>query len=210
MSVPKFPLRGKGKIKSKKAFLPDLQNERVKPNQITSVWIDEAGEISERKPSVSLEGQVGKRVNRKKYDDLPNGHWEFEGDMRSGKAVGFIYVIKDLRNNMLYLGKKSYVGAGKLNKGVESNWRWYISSSKLLSESVKTNGKENFKFYAIEEYSFKGGLSFAETWSLCKVEALNENSRWYNGLIGKVSWKVKEPVTARHRRRLQQIIDGEI
>jgi len=208
MTVPKFP-----GIKEKKVFLQDIPNKAVKKLEsgITECWIDEANNIVSQNKSISLEGKIGGRVSRKDYDELPNGHWHFEEDMRSKpKAVGFIYIIKDIAERRLYLGKKSYVGAGKKNKGVESNWKWYISSSKLLSASIKENGKDNFEFYCVEEYCTKGGLSFAETWSLCSVEALNEGSIWYNGLIGKVSWKVKEAVTERHKKRLTQIIHGEI
>lgn len=203
MAIPKVP---KMKVKENEVFLPDVVN---KVSVIKEVTIDSDHNIV-KSPSVSLEGEVGKRVSRKRYNDLPNGHWDFEGDMRLRKVVGFIYVIKDLATGKLYLGKKSYVGAGKLNRGRESNWKWYISSSKALSASIKENGKDNFVFYCIEEYEFKGSLSFAETWSLCHVEALTNRDKWYNGLIGKVSWTVKEKVTDRHKRRLQQVIDGEI
>jgi hypothetical protein len=82
------------------------------------------------------------------------------------------------------------------------NWRWYISSSKELSASVKNFGKEGFEFIAIEQYHSKGTLSYAESWSLLHVEAPYRQDKWYNLLINKVSWAVKEPITERHKQRL--------
>lgn len=155
---------------------------------------------------VSLEGKVGSRVDARDYRG--NGHWEWDGEPLGRKGyTGFIYVIQDVVNEKLYLGKKQYVGAGKLNKGVDSNWRWYISSSKELSESVKANGKEGFRYIAIEEYKSKGALSYAETWSLLHVQTPVYRNKWYNVLINKISWTVKEPPTKRHRDRLHKIMD---
>lgn len=203
MTVPAAP-------KKSKPFLPDLENKAKQDTSgIQEVWLTPDGQIAE-KQSISLEGGVGKRTKRSDYDDLPNGHWEFEDDMHQDKAVGFIYIIKDENTGMFYLGKKFYVGNGKLNKGVESNWKWYISSCKQLSESIKLHGKDGFKFYCIEEYQFRGSLGFAETWSLCQVEALANRDKWYNGLIGKVSWTVKEPITDRHKRRMEMVLSGKI
>ena len=163
-----------------------------------------------KKARVSLEGKVGSVVDARNYrgTDAPNGHWRWEtGELLGSKDyTGFIYVIRDVLNNRLYLGKKQYRGSGKINKGQESNWRWYISSSNELSETVKARGKQGFEYYAIEEYRAKGALSYAETWSLCYVEAPVYPELWYNRLINKVSWTVREPVTERHIRRLNMVI----
>lgn len=136
---------------------------------------------------------------RKKFD---NGHWLFEEQM--GKGVGFIYIIRDNVLNRFYLGKKLFYGTGTLNKGKESNWRKYSSSSKLLAEMLKQRPKEEFDFICLEQYITKGTLSYAETWSLCLVEAPT-TPNWYNTLIEKVSWKVKEPISERHKRRLSLV-----
>ena len=155
---------------------------------------------------VSLEGKVGSRVDARDYRG--NGHWEWPYEPLGSKGyTGFIYVIHDLVENKLYLGKKQFVGAGKINKGQQSNWQWYISSSKELSESVKANGKQNFKFIAIEQYKSKGALSYAETWSLLHAQTPVFRHKWYNVLINKISWAVREPPTQRHRDRLHEIMD---
>lgn len=155
---------------------------------------------------VSLEGKVGSRVDPTNYRG--NGHWEWKDEPLASKGyTGFIYVIHDTVNSKLYLGKKQFVGAGKLNKGVDSNWRWYISSSKELSESIKANGKDSFRFIAIEQYKSKGALSYAETWSLLFAQTPVYRHKWYNVLINKISWTVREPPTQRHKMNLRAIMD---
>jgi hypothetical protein len=164
--------------------------------------------VKSTKTRVSLEGKIGSRIDPTNYRG--NGHWEWDGPKPLGtsKKIGFIYMIKDLTNDMLYLGKKQYVGAGKINKGQESNWRWYISSSNELSESVKTSGKDKFRFIAIEEYSTKGSLSYAETWSLLYAQTPVHRRYWYNVLINKISWTVREPPTDRHKERMRAVMDS--
>jgi hypothetical protein len=138
---------------------------------------------------------------QKRFD---NGHWIFPEQM--GNGVGFIYIIRDNYLERFYLGKKLYYGHGKLNHGKESNWRKYTSSSKLLAEMLKERPKEEFDFVCLEQYKTKGTLSYSETWSLCLVEAPT-NSKWYNKLIEKVSWNVKEPISERHKQRLLDTIN---
>jgi hypothetical protein len=147
-----------------------------------------------------------KSVVTTKKTKFDNGHWHFPEQMCVG--VGFIYVIRDNVLERLYLGKKSYFGAGKLNKGKESDWKKYASSSKVLKELYKHRPKEEFDFICLEQYKTKGTLSYAETWSLCLVEAPTSNV-WYNTLIEKVSWPVKEPVSERHKDRLKRVMNWE-
>lgn len=134
-----------------------------------------------------------------------NGHWAFNEQMGGSQYVGFIYVIYDEILERAYLGKKLYRGYGKLNKGKESNWKKYTSSSKLLNSVREANG-EGFQYICLEQYKTKGTLSYAETWSLCLVEAPTSEI-WYNTLIEKVSWPVKEAITERHKERLNLIIE---
>jgi hypothetical protein len=153
---------------------------------------------------VSLEGKVGSRVDSTKYRG--NGHWQFPEPLGAKGYIGFIYIIRDVMTEKLYLGKKQFKGLGKINKGEDSNWRWYISSSKELSQSIKTHGKNNFEFIAIEQYKSKGGLSYAESWSLFDVQASINRDIWYNLLINKVSWVVKENITERHKERMLMML----
>jgi hypothetical protein len=148
------------------------------------------------KGTVPLVNKVSFPQIQNKYQ---NGHWKFEEQM--GNGVGFIYVIRDHVLKRCYLGKKLFVGMGKLNKGKESNWRKYSSSSKTLAEHFKERPRNEFEFICIEQYKTKGTLSYSETWSLCYVEAPTSKD-WYNTLIEKVSWSVKEGITDRHKERL--------
>jgi len=147
------------------------------------------------------------KFSKKKFD---NGHWHFCEQMGGKYAekncpVGFIYVIRDNYLERFYLGKKTFFGNGISNKGKESNWRTYFSSSKALAEMFKERPMEEFDFICLEQYKTKGTLSYSETWSLCFVEAPT-NTTWYNTLIEKVSWNVKEPITQRHKDRLADVI----
>lgn len=142
--------------------------------------------------------------NVEKYvPTFDNGHWEFPEQM--GGHVGFIYVILDTVMDKAYLGKKQFTGMGAVNKGQESNWKKYVSSSDLLKALLKARPKEEFRFICIEQYKTKGTLSYAETWSLCLVEAPTSD-RFYNVLINKVSWPVKERITERHKERINMAL----
>ena len=93
-------------------------------------------------------------VKRYKVTKHSNGHWVFPEQM--GEHVGFIYVIRDTVLKRFYLGKKLYYGTGQLNRGKESNWRKYTSSSEVLNELLKQRPREEFDFICIEQYKTKG------------------------------------------------------
>jgi len=143
------------------------------------------------------------KVSRSKFF---NGHWKFPEQMGDKKYVGFIYVIRDTVLKRFYLGKKQYRGTGRVNKGKESNWKKYTSSSKLFLEILKQRPIEEFEFICIEEYKAKGALAYGETWSLCLVEAPTTTG-WYNTRIEAISWSVKEGITDRHKDRLSKTIN---
>lgn len=135
------------------------------------------------------------------------GHWIAQGlKLDPEGAIGFVYMIVYEETNQKYIGKKNYKGMGKLNKGQASNWKTYTSSSSYLNELIKEKGKDRFKFYILEQYYTVGGLSFAETWSQTTVETPSKNDEFMNRFIAKVTWKVNEPVTERHKRRLKHYI----
>jgi hypothetical protein len=140
-----------------------------------------------------------------KRPQFNNGHWIFEEQMGTKGYIGFIYVIYDKVLNRCYLGKKQFYGTGQINKGKESDWRRYKSSSKLLKDIFKYRPMSEFEFICIEQYTTKGTLSYSETWSLCLVEAPT-STMFYNTLIEKVTWNVKEKITDRHKAALQQLL----
>lgn len=155
---------------------------------------------------VGFAGAVPKTAQTLNFPRFNNGHWNFPEQMGLGKNVGFIYVIYDRYMNKAYLGKKHYRGQGVSNSGQESNWRRYMSSSSVLKEHWGERPKSEFDFICLEEYKSKGTLSYSETWSLCFVEAPTTDV-WYNKLVEKVSWKVKEPISERHKVRLNNIVE---
>ena len=132
-----------------------------------------------------------------------NGHWEFEEPM--GVGIGFVYVVFDTILKRAYIGKKTYLGSGVRNKDKESNWKSYVTSSNLLKDMFKERPLDEFEFICLEQYHTKGTLSYAETWSLCYVEAPT-SKKWYNCLVEKVCWPVKEPITQRHKDRLNHVM----
>jgi hypothetical protein len=119
--------------------------------------------------------------------------------------VGFVYAIRDLVLQRGYIGKKQYFKRGQINKGEETNWKYYKSSSKTMAPLFAARPIEEFEFVCIEEYATPSGLSYAETWTLCAVEAPT-TLKWYNTRIEKVAWNVKEPVTFRHKERMNQLM----
>jgi hypothetical protein len=136
-----------------------------------------------------------------------NGHWKFPEQLGGKEYAGFVYIIRDNYMGLLYLGKKNYRGRGKLNRGVESNWKKYISSSNKLKIQLDGRPRSEFEFIAVEQYKTQGTLSYSETWSLCHVEAPTSDV-WYNTLIEKVSWPVREGITVRHKTRMDRAIEG--
>jgi hypothetical protein len=147
-----------------------------------------------------------------------NGHWKFDGVMNppGEKFIGFIYAMRNRADGKLYIGKKLYAGMGKLNKGEESNWKYYVSSNKhidAVARLLRTNNlpmDSVFDFFCLEQYKTKGGLSFAEVWCLVTAEVPSNRDLFHNSLINGVSWKVNEKVTQRNRQRLFQFISGEL
>ena len=134
-----------------------------------------------------------------------NGHWKFPETLNTTYS-GFIYVIRDNVLERFYLGKKNFKHKRGKNAGREMDWRKYRSSSSLLKELFAHRPADEFEYIVLEQYKAQGALSYAETWTLCNVEAPT-SSTWYNTRIEKVSWSVKEGITRRHKSRLSDVIN---
>jgi hypothetical protein len=147
------------------------------------------------------------RILSPKYVEkkLDNGHWKFDVQMGTNGYVGFVYVIFDTYLKRAYIGKKSFVSNTKLHGRRESDWRKYATSSGLMGELLKQRPKEEFEFVCLDQYKTKGTLSYAETWSLCFVEAPTSNI-FYNTRIESVSWSVKEPISDKHKAGLNKLL----
>lgn len=155
---------------------------------------------------LSTNNGLPQRAGRKPRDpdlDKPNGHWRFPEKMDPHHYYGFIYLVHDRELDKYYIGSKRYISNAIATKGQESNWKTYVTSSKNIGgEIMKRGSKESFTFYCLEQYVNRGTIGWAEVWSLCFAEVLNNQDKWYNGLIQKVSWKVSERITERHKARL--------
>ena len=121
---------------------------------------------------------------------------------------GFVYLIRDPIIKRFYLGKKNYLSKSRKTYNQETDWRTYITSSKLMKEVWQHRPIEEFEFICLEQYKTKGTLRWAETWTLCHVEA-PMSTTWYNTRIEGIAWKIKEPISERHRMRLKQALNFE-
>lgn len=140
-----------------------------------------------------------------KYKPKPNnGKWKFPVEMGL-PYVGFIYIIRDRYMKKFYIGKKHFLSRER-GRDVISNWKKYNTSSKILKEMFAERPAEEFDFIVLEMYKGKASLTFAECWSLCKVEAPTCKN-WYNTMIDRCSWNIKEKITDRHKERLELAVN---
>lgn len=134
-----------------------------------------------------------------------NGHWLFPEEMRQDLYTGFVYVVRDYISGYYYIGKKNFrVGRGK-HKEKMADWRYYFSSSNLLCELKAMTPDPSFHCIVLEQYTQPASLRYAETWSLCHVNAPC-TELCLNVRIEEISWKIKEPPTERHRERLARVV----
>lgn len=150
------------------------------------------------------------QIPERKKKLFDNGHWHFDKQMGTGKHSGFIYVIRDNYLKRFYLGKKFYKINNKRSAAFksDSNWRTYISSSSTVKILLDNRPLDEFDFIVVEEYEKRGAVSYAETWTLCNVEAPTSVT-WYNKRIEEVAWNVNENITDKHKLRLNRIISME-
>ena len=132
-----------------------------------------------------------------------NGHWNFDERLDPAKYVGFVYAIIDTKSGAFYIGKKNFWSKAG-GRRFESNWKFYKSSSDTLQGYIKEDPTA-FTYHVLEQYTAVGALAWAETWSLCHVSAPT-NTRCINKRIEGISWGVKEPVTSRHRKRIEELL----
>jgi hypothetical protein len=136
-----------------------------------------------------------------------NGIWSFPEKLDPAVYIGFVYMIADLRTGLRYIGKKLMRGTGTSNLNQESNWRQYKSSHPELKAAISLRGTGEFDFIVLEQYGTKGGLSYAESWSLMRAE-IPSSPGWYNTAINAVTWHSREAVSWRHKTRLDTLLAG--
>ncbi len=108
------------------------------------------------------------------------------------EQVGFVYEIKDLANDRLYIGKKLFWTTTKLKplKGMknrrhrrsQSDWREYYGSSELLKEQVAEHGPELFQRRILVLCYTRTMMSYWETKIQFDRNVLYDD-RYYNQFI---------------------------
>lgn len=115
------------------------------------------------------------------------------------KYFGFTYLITNLTNGRMYVGKKQYHQYKKKGRVqyAPSDWAFYQSSSKYVKEDIKLCGEEAFEFRILKNYNTRGGLVYGEANTQHKrdvlVKRLNEDLRlYYNAQIAGIKFIPKE------------------
>ena len=137
------------------------------------------------------------------------GHWKNPSRIAldPDNSFGFVYLIVNLLTGQRYIGKKQY---HQYRKGVRtrpSDWRTYTSSSRTLNDDINRQGKINFHFEILAEFSTRSGLAYGETHlqHVCNVltEKLGDDERlFYNRFIDKIRFIPKEFMTAKKKEKV--------
>ena len=106
---------------------------------------------------------------------------------------GFVYLITNLTNQRLYIGRKVFwfhrKPPGKKRRvKKESDWKVYYGSSDELKADVKLLGTHMFRREILSLHKTKGKTNFAETEALFKNNVLTESMpdgtpKYYNSNI---------------------------
>jgi len=105
---------------------------------------------------------------------------------------GFVYRITEISSGMMYIGKKFFwkpkvlpktqTRKRRIRTRVESDWRDYYGSSKLVRQLVEANGKENYKREILRLCKTKGECSYFEAKLQFEYDVLL-NPKYYNEFI---------------------------
>jgi len=105
-----------------------------------------------------------------------------------GDAYGFVYIIRNLITDRIYIGRKYFTRASsKTVRGkrkrlrVTSDWQDYFSSSKELQEDVESLGKDNFRREILRLCFSKSECAYWEAHYQFELRVLLEDT--YNGQI---------------------------
>jgi len=103
--------------------------------------------------------------------------------------VGFVYIITNLEDDRRYVGKKLFkfkrtkkVKGKKKRITIDSDWKTYWGSNKLLIEDVKELGEDKFKREIIRLCKSKGEMGYYEAKYQFDLGVL-ESDRYYNDWI---------------------------
>ena len=135
------------------------------------------------------------------------GHWDYPYKFDPKDYNGFLYLIENRVNNMLYIGKKQFYHGGKKRSktyGKEMAWRTYVGSSSHVKKDIQKYGKENFSFEIVDLYRTKGGLYYAEAYLQMVCECMTSD-KFYNKQIAAIRFVPKEDLKRRTRSYVNKI-----
>jgi hypothetical protein len=103
--------------------------------------------------------------------------------------LGFVYKITNLEDDKIYIGKKllkfkrtKKVKGRKKKILVDSDWKKYWGSNKILIEDVKELGEHKFKREILKLCKARGEMSYYEAKLQFELGVL-ESTRYYNEWI---------------------------
>lgn len=100
-----------------------------------------------------------------------NGNTFELGENTHKEIYGFVYLITCKKTNKQYIGKKFFwssktktVKGKKKRSKVESDWKTYFGSNKVLIEDVKNNGEDNYSREILHLCKTKGECNYLEAY----------------------------------------------
>ena len=115
------------------------------------------------------------------------------GDLTHKEIYGFVYLITSKKTNKQYIGKKFFwssktksVKGKKKRSKVESDWKTYFGSNKVLIEDVKQNGEDNYIREILHLCKTKGECNYLEAYEQFTRKALIGESYYNEWIMVKV------------------------
>lgn len=100
-----------------------------------------------------------------------NGNTFELGENTHKEVYGFVYIITCKKTNKQYIGKKflwssktKTIKGKKKRSKVESDWKTYYGSNKVLVEDVKNNGEDNYTREILHLCKTKGECNYLEAY----------------------------------------------
>ena len=127
---------------------------------------------------------------------------------------GFVYIIENLLTQKKYIGKKLLLNKKtKVLKGkkkrylVESDWKEYWGSNKVLQEDIKTHGEDNFKRTILKFCESRGECNYWEAKYQFDNNCL-DGEEWYNEwiMVRVHRSHLKKKTNGRKKERATEII----
>lgn len=101
------------------------------------------------------------------------------------KYFGFIYLITNLTNGKMYIGRKQFYRYRKRKIVGESDWATYTGSNRKLNADIEELGMENFSFKLIKHTPNRGMHRYSEIKEIIKNDAIlsKNKDKFYNGQV---------------------------